>query len=302
MFSDGRLWEEAAEVQEGHPLHRTLVSLVVMKDDDTTALIGTAFIVEARGRRALAISAAHCFDEIGRLVQGERRAHPTALTQFLPPVQDVDLDNVRAFYAKGNNAAFCFVEIAAWDRTSDLAMLEIAAPRGLSGLFKDQLAITEQVPSLGDPVVLVGYGEMKITDETEMTPIKGNTNRSQRTFTLNRRLITRVGTITEVFPDGQILLRSRCLQTTVPVFFGMSGGLAARWTGEDTQIEPFGFISHAPEPQPLEDRSRSGDSVISIFDVKVSYEDEYRYRMTLKNIGVGRNSKPPRPGSRLLGR
>ena len=87
MFPDGRLWEEAAEVQEGHPLHRTLVSLVVLKDDDTTALIGTAFIVEARGRRALAISAAHCFDEIGRLVQGESRSHPMALPQFLPPAR-----------------------------------------------------------------------------------------------------------------------------------------------------------------------------------------------------------------------
>ena len=181
-------------------------------------------------------------------------------------------------------------------------MLELVAPRGHSGLFKNQLAITDQVPSVGDPVVLVGYGEMKITNETEMAPVEGRGNRGRRTFTLNRRLITRVGTVTEVFPDGQILLRSRCLQTTVPVFFGMSGGLAARWTGEDTQIEPFGFISHAPEPQPLEDRSESGDSVISIFDVKVSHEDEYRYRMTLKNIEVGRNSQPPRPGSRLLGK
>jgi Trypsin-like peptidase domain len=281
MFPDGRLWEEAI-VEDGHPLNDCFVTLLVINDDLSFSLIGTAFIVEADGHKAMAITAAHCFEEARRILHPNSAFHPSAL--FLPIPDAVDLEKVRAFYSKGDQGHFCSLKLAAWDSDSDLAVLDLVAEDGSDDLFDSALTATDKIPSEGDAVVIIGYGEM--SSESSSDPEKDHA-----ISTLNRRLITRVGTVKEVFPERHLLLKAPCLQTTISVFFGMSGGAVARWTGEDTQIEPFGLLSHALEPQPEYDRFKSGDSIVSLLNCTViEHEDgKRRFQMTLRNIGVGKN-------------
>jgi hypothetical protein len=67
-------WNEAV-LEPGDPLNNGLLSLLVIKDDLSPKLIGTAFLVAAEGDSATAISAAHCFEEIRRHVDPDNQRH-----------------------------------------------------------------------------------------------------------------------------------------------------------------------------------------------------------------------------------
>jgi len=79
VIPEGFAWNEA-ELQRGDPLNRGLISLLVIKNDLTLALIGTAFIIQAEGSHATAVSAAHCFEQVRKILHPNvRRAAGVAL-------------------------------------------------------------------------------------------------------------------------------------------------------------------------------------------------------------------------------
>jgi hypothetical protein len=277
----GFLWNQA-ELPSGDPLHEALVMLLVTREDLSLQLVGTGFIVAADGGRATAISAAHCFEEVRKVLHPHSPHHLSTPREFLPTPKEIDLKQVKALYTKATEVHTCAVELAIWDSATDLAVLNITAPDDNDQLFTKLFWIDDVFPSVNEKVAMIGYGNMEvIPDETR-----------QQYGTIKRQLILRLGTVEGVHPEGFYMLKAPCVETTIPIYSGMSGGLVARWGSPDTQIQPFAFISHAPEPQPIDDRSLSGHSVGSILNATraIIAEKKQRVQIQLNNIGLGRTN------------
>jgi hypothetical protein len=168
----------------------------------------------------------------------------------------MDLKQVKALYMPTRDqAVFCDVEIAVWDSATDYAYLTITAPYNHSALFNEYFWIDNQIPGVGDEVAMIGYGEMRLTPN----------NDDPATGIIQRRLVVRVGRVETVCQTGDMLLKGPWIQTSIPVFFGMSGGIVARWTGPGTRIQPFGIISHDLEL--TQNRSESGRSIGAVLQV-----------------------------------
>jgi trypsin-like peptidase len=253
MIPDNMLWNEA-EVPHGNAVRSGLVSLLVIKDNLSLELIGTAFLITAEGNRATAVTAAHCFEEIRKLLHPNSKHHTTALPEFLPGPKELNLKQVKALYEDDNQVFACTIEQAYWDPTTDLAVFTLLAPVESPDLFHTFCWIDDQIPLVGEQVAAVGYADMKVNHHDP----------NSKSGTMQRRLVIRLGRVEGVYPTGHYMLKTPCVEMTVPVFSGMSGGLVARFGANGTQMQPFGIVSHSPDPQPLYDRSQSGHSMCAI--------------------------------------
>jgi len=270
-------WDEIA-IERDDPIREGLVALFVI-DNSVPQLIGTAFIVTAEGSRAMAISAAHCFEQIRKVINPHQLHHHSALSEFLPSPERVDFSRVKGLYLAGNEIHVCQIEAAAWDRETDLAVLKILAPKERSDIFQTNFWLDNNIPRAGEDVAMIGYGEMTVEANIE-TPNIGQ---------IQLRPIVRVGRVEAVHSDGYFMLMTPCIETSIAIFGGMSGGVVARWSEGNGKIKPFAFISHAPEPQPSMDRSQSGHSVGSVLRMELtpSSQGAQSISMRVNNIGYG---------------
>jgi hypothetical protein len=138
---------------------------------------------------------------------------------------------------------------------------------------------------VGDPVVMMGIGEMEFTGNDH--PVEFGK--------IKRRLVVRVGRIESVCPEGDHMIKAPCVQTSIPVFPGMSGGAVTRWNAPKTPIQPFGLISHSPSADTYYDCSVSGSSTGAILTTKVETiaGGRRQFRITMKNTGIGRSDLHP---------
>lgn len=278
MIPNGFQWNEA-ELKQGDPLNAGLLSLFVIGADLMPVLIGTAFIIAAEGLRATAVSAAHCFEEVRKILHPNARHHLSALPEFLPIPKAVNLFRVKGLYMKGDQVHCCPIELALWDRETDLAVLTVSAPVIDPDFFRDIFWLDDQIPGVGEEIAMIGFGDMNV----------GPCPDPRHQFKMERRLVGRIGRVTEVYPEGYCLLKAPCIETSIPVFSGMSGGLVARYV-HGAQIQPFAFISHAPEPQPLYNRAESGRSIAAILRMEKTKvaAGKQDIRFKIDNAGVGR--------------
>ena len=290
MIPEGWQWNQA-ELDRGDPLNTGLLSILVIGNDLRPELIGTAFLVTANGNHATAISAAHCFEQVRKVLHPNLPHHTSALSEFLPPPEEIDLQRVRALYIKEGAAHFCPTEIGIWDNATDLAVFTVNAPANDFDLFRDLFWIDNEVPTAGEEVIMIGFGKMKVLPDA--ADASGGT--------IQRQLLARLGRVEEIFPERHIMLKGPCIQTSIAIFGGMSGGPVAKWTGPNTGIKPFAFISHAPDPQPLYDRSISGHSVASILSARIETAGDKRQVLTfaVSNIAVGKDGAKSQPRSSL---
>ncbi len=279
MIPEGLLWNEA-EIPSGDSLGAGLVSLLVIQNDLSPKLVGTGFLITADGTRATAVTAAHCFDQIRRLLEPHSRHHLSALTEFLPAPKELNLRQVKALYESDGNAFACSIEQAYWDTATDLGVFTLLAPKEAPDLFRTFFWIDDKVPLVGEDVAVIGFANMDVNW----------TDSDSRRGTMQRRLALRVGRVEGVYPVGYHMLKTPCIEMTIPVFSGMSGGLIARFGELGTQIQPFGFVSHAPDPQPLHDRSQSGHSMGAILKVTKAPlgEKKQMIRIPMTVSGIGR--------------
>jgi hypothetical protein len=282
MIPEGCVWNEV-ELQRGDPLNRGLLSLLITRDDLSPVLIGSAFIIKASGDRILAVSAAHCFEGIRNILHPDPVHHASALPEFLPVPKEIDLKRVKGVYVLGASVAACPIEQAWWDRDTDLALFTVIPPGDNSVTFKEFL-LDNTMPDVGDPVTMVGFGDMAVTPDA---------NEPQRGI-MQRRLVVRLGRVEEVYPERYYMLKIPCVQTSVAVFSGMSGGMVLRGWPEPTGTpRPFALISRSlseDDPQSLYDRSKSGRSFAATLPIAVEALDDGQQmvRFNLNNMGYGR--------------
>jgi hypothetical protein len=149
VIPDGLAWNEA-QLERGDPLNRGLLSLLVIKDDLHIDLIGTGFIIQSNKNHALAVSAAHCFEEVRKILHPNPLHHSSALREFLPPPSEVDLKQVKCLYFDGYKPLLCDLELAAWNQDSDYALCIVKAPPFHDLLFDHELRLDDQIPLVGD--------------------------------------------------------------------------------------------------------------------------------------------------------
>jgi hypothetical protein len=122
-------WNEAVlQEPDRVGLDEGLVSILAFGPDRSPKPIGTAFIAGSYGSHAVAVSAAHNFHIAVRSIQNPNpRHHPTALTEFLPNAEVVDLDGkkLRALYRAGNRCELCIISSLICDQTSDVAIITL---------------------------------------------------------------------------------------------------------------------------------------------------------------------------------
>jgi len=255
-------WNEASITQRARFLEG-LVSLIAFGPDRSPKPIGTGFIVAASGNSAIAVTAAHNFSEGIRQVQNpEPGRHPTALAEFLPRGEEISLDRkkVRAIYVAGERVEICVMGFAAWDRTADVAVFALR-PQDVNDktVFKAFHQLGGVAPQVGEVVGLLGFGGMEIGHEYR-------DGKGFESAMLASRLVLRAGRVKARHEAGHLLCRGPCLETTIPVFPGMSGGPVFCLPEADRPINPFGLISSDPE-EPINlknDRSRAGSSIVSL--------------------------------------
>lgn len=279
MIPDGLLWNEA-QVPQGDVMRSGLVSLLVIKDNLLPELIGSAFLITAEGNRAVAVTAAHCFEEIKKTLHPNSMHHTSALPEFLPGPKELNLKQVKALYEDNDKVFACSIEQAFWDPTTDLAVFTLLAPIEAPDLFHTFGWIDDQIPIVGEQVAAIGYADMKVNHH----------HPNSQSGTMKRRPVLRIGIVEAVHPKEYYMLKAPCIEMTIPVFSGMSGGPVARFGANGTQFQPFGFVSHSPDPQPLYDRSQSGHSMCAILQAtKTSLgEKKQEIQMPITFWGYGK--------------
>ena len=284
---NGWEWNEAAPETS----LQGLVALLTFDPNRVPKLIGTGFIVGAYGSHAVAITAAHNFYEGVHHAQVPDPLHNvTALAEFLPHAEEIKLDrkNMRAIYQVGSRIEFCVLGFAAWDKTVDLAVFTLSAQNvSDKTVFNFFYRLNHVQPAVGDLVCVAGYGDM----DTLSHERRGDEEKAM----LARRLVLRAGRVTALHLGGHILCRGPCIETTIPVLAGMSGGPAFQYSEPGKAMVPFGLVCSDPdEPVALKnDRSRAGSSILSLLSHEITDDTETKRRVLFKfaNIGVARNAE-----------
>lgn len=271
MSLNGFSWNQA-ELEGFDPLNNGIVTLLAFNPLHSPKPIGTAFIVAAYGNSAVAITAAHNFKDVQDKQNSRNKHHSTALPEFLPETTILDLDRKKV-------RAICFedgkieVSVIAWamiDIKFDIAIFSIILQNNKdTTFFKTAFTLEDTFPNIGDEVSVLGYADMKI-------PHEKRNGTGQEKFQLARQLILRCGKVTQVHLDGHILCRGPCIETSIPVFHGMSGGPVMILGKSGEPIKPFGLVSTDLETDEEinNDRSVSGSSIIALLKPGVNFDAE----------------------------
>jgi len=246
-------WNEA---QVDRRIERAMFTISATARDGHVEVVGCGFVLKASGTSALAASAAHVFVEVRDLQQGKNldRFHPSALPDFRPPPKAVDLDlsGLAAVFANGEGVQFGRIVGLAFDEAADVAILQIEDQGGADGTpFDAELLVDDWLPEVGSLVSVLTYADLAYQNLAN--------GRTQ----MARRAITRVGKVLAVHPDGTRLCRGPCVETTIPIYSGMSGGAAVAYE-EGKAIRVFGFVCSDPDvDSPIkQDRSIAGRSIL----------------------------------------
>jgi hypothetical protein len=214
---------ESAPIMD--PVHlqirRVIVPIVAMGLDLSFAPIGTAFIIGAFGKWALALTAGHNIQEIFRLERPYDTYHPTTLPEFRVRVREVKFETIKmgvVCYDRHGKPHFASVERAYTLDEADIGVcvLHIEDERE-DVLFEKKIAIDTRLPKKGTPIAVLGYSKLEVPDHV----IEDQKARVVYSETLTRRN----GEVLDVFPEvGPRNQQMPCFQCSTPFDSGMSGG------------------------------------------------------------------------------
>ena len=248
-------------------MNQGMIALIAFNSNKRPKIIGTAYIVAAYKSYALAITAAHNFAGIRSAQTPNSNHHFSALPEFLGDMQSINLDRtrVRAICHDSKGTEVAPISWAAWDKKSDIGIFLITTQDCGNNFFNSFFSISSPSLSVGDEVALLGYADMQLKEKSR------NTKGIQR-FIMQKQLLFRSGKITKLHTDGHILCRGKCIETSIPVFSGMSGGPVFKMDNSGKPIMPFGVISSDQEADVSikNNLTKAGASIIALLDSKVN--------------------------------
>lgn len=281
-------WNELPSGQ-GDELNSALVSLVAFDAGGTARALGTGFILRYDGPRAYGATAAHVLWDAAHKAQSPNsRAHPSTPSFFQSDFESVHVGprRLRAAFANIPAAAFPSVTFVIWDKRADVAFFEIEndGDEAAEAKFDMHFPVTNRVPNVGERVGVLAYADMAAEPEGEGTGF--------RSFSLKRRMCLRVGRVRALHPNGHLLCRGPCIETSIPVFAGMSGGPAFFIPKPNGELEAFGLISGDPEEtaELKQHRWHRGSSIMAVLPItkfeKVGAVRNVEFRV--EDVGLGK--------------
>ncbi|WP_158072309.1 S1 family peptidase [Achromobacter xylosoxidans] len=280
--------------------------LVIMATDleGRPHAVGTAFVINHSddGRTATCLTAAHVFTEVHRLQTKPARHTPSALAEFLPPPKPIDIDRklVRAIGTAGGRAEAAIIEGLTYDEDRDVALFDVklqdASP---DGFFCSRFEVTGELPDVGEMVCVLSFAGLAM-EQKEDYGAQGYM------ATLSKSLMFRVGRVLQHFPVGQRLCKGPCIETSIPVFSGMSGGPLMRYSTEGPMLISA-LVSFDPDLdcEDKNNRDIEGRSVFAALPVSVSEGAEGRKFVEIlmpEDKGVGTMKSPDQGGPGLQDR
>lgn len=271
----GFYWNEA----EGDDiLNRGLLSIFAHDLSGHPHAIGTGFVVRRADSNAVCITAAHVFSEVRRLQSPPPRHSLSTLPEFLPPPKELDLDRelLRAVFKEGGRIEVAIVEGVIFDTTTDIALFSVSLQTpDTEPFFSGEFFPDSSPPAVGELVCVLSYGDQGILDYEH----HGGETYS---FKMERRPILRVGRVLAHYPDGHRLCRGPCIETSIPVYSGMSGGPAFRF-GTDGPMRPFGLVCSDPDldGEKKQNRSIEGRSIFAVLPCRASIGDDGKENIVL---------------------
>lgn len=238
MVGDEFEWNQA-ELGEGiSTLNYGVISIVAWGKGRSPALIGSAFVIGAFGETAIALTAAHNFKGIRDIQRPRPQHHRSALPEFLGNMEEIDLDRtlVRAICIDRKGVEIAPILWAAWDNKADIGFFALESQENGKTFFESAFRLNDKPLTVGEEVCVLGHADMAIREQAREAG-------GRESFTMERRLLLRRGRVTALYPDGHLLCRGPCIETSIPVFAGMSGGPAFRIGSHGESISPFGVIS-----------------------------------------------------------
>lgn len=260
-------WNEA---EADSLLNRGLLTIIANDLNDKPQVIGTAFVISRDDRKAVCISAAHVFSEVQRIQSPPPRHSQSALAEFLPPRKPIDLDGrkVRAISVEGNRIEAAIIEGLGFNEATDIAIFSISLQDHTSEtFFSHEFLLDDKYTSVGGLVCILSYGDQGITDHQ-------HNGEQSYSFKLKRRPVLRVGRVLAYYPEGHRLCRGPCIETSIPVYSGMSGGPVIHYA-ENGPMKPFGLVCSDPDLdcEIKQDRSVEGRSIIALLPCEVTLGD-----------------------------
>lgn len=226
-------WVDPPEYPIGS--HEGIVTLVVIGPDKMLTEIGTAFIIQSRQDKAIAMTAAHNIHDGVRLAQRPyRRHHPSTPSEFLPE-QTISAGSsaMRAIVISGDRVEVCLIGDVIWDQDADLAVLTILTPDPMDrDLFRSHFTIAASDPLPGDMVCVLGFCGYQST----MYVIQDHQG------TLEHQRVMRIGTVVDIHSGGLRRNSSPYVEATMPTYAGMSGA-PCFLVGPTQTAEVFGILS-----------------------------------------------------------
>lgn len=279
----GFQWNECPLDGIADKIHPFLVTLICLEPNLRPQCIGTAFIVGSYGSSAIAISAAHNFWlGIGEF-QNSNPRQPTSAWPLNPEFEKINVGwlKVRAIYQVGERIELCTIKYATWDKEADIAVLELMPDDEQdSTIFNNHFRVGNITPKVGDIVGCLGYNDMDTLQQED---------NDWKKWHIQRRATFRVGRILKLHPEGCSLARGSCVETSIPVFGGMSGGPVFLLPERGMEFVPFALISYDPEePDEVKnDRSKAGSSIMAVLPLEFDSEDKdnkRHFKIRLNNI------------------
>ncbi|MCL5977861.1 MAG: trypsin-like peptidase domain-containing protein [Nitrospirae bacterium] len=232
-------------------------------------LAGTGFFIGAGTGHALVITAKHVLTEGVLNIQRPIPRHaPSAL--FIPDSSKKPLlheEKVRAIWMGSEIADMLFVRHLSYHGSEDIACCLLAPQESYATHFKPvSIPLDTTRPSVGDVVVMVSQGGMKIYDRLPPTDVTG----VGQQFVIHRRVSIRIGTVTAIYPQGFRQYPWQCFTTSIPAEPGMSGGFVYL-PRDGATIAACGIVcADNSAPEARTDYSLCGESVVACAWVALS--------------------------------
>jgi hypothetical protein len=278
MLPNNLKWDQA--IIDDNSILNGIVLLLAFKQNRSPRPIGTAFIIGVEEQNAIAVTAAHNLQAIGEAQAPIKKHHATALPEFLNDSNVLDLDRkkVRAVCFENGKVEISVITRATYDKDLDIAFFSfIPQSKKIKFFSKYRFNLDDYSPKLGDEIAVLGLGHISVLFEER-------DGKGKESFQIECQSILRRGTVTNIHNNGHILCRGPCIETSIPVFPGMSGAPVMVLDKPGRPMKPFGLVSSDLEhdKEIKNDQTISGSSIIALLNPIIKSDTTGQIKTTLK--------------------
>lgn len=259
-----REWVDASNQNPGfvEEYRPCLISFLAFNQSHAPSIAGSGFIIGHAEDFAIALTAKHVLT--GGVLGIQRQQHPRHASSalFLPPsatMPSIGESKLRACWMGSGSADLLFTRHIAYNDTLDIACAIFEPQDFFKKAFKPaSILLDANEPTVGDVVHMVSLDGRQISDYSPPTDISG----SGATFSIDRRVSIRAGTVTGVYPQGYRQYKWPCFTTSIPAEPGMSGGMVYVRNREPVSICGIVSADNSTEEARI-NNSLCGESVIA---------------------------------------